>query len=137
MEKSKSQYNVHLTRKIHPVFINSQRTIKKYQMFFVIYFVCYWFSWHPVYWPDILSDPCEWQLMERSKQVLISHCYWIRERLGEKDAKSFSANIDIFQTMLQKKCSPRRGFGVMTIFVIFGTLVFLFFCRENRVILNW
>ena len=74
--------------------------------------------------------------MERSKQVLISHCYWVREKLGEKDAKSFGANIYIFQTMLDKIYSPRRGFGIMTIFVIFGTLVFLFFYRENRVILN-
>ena len=72
--------------------------------------------------------------MERSKQVIISHCYWIRERLGEKDAKSFSANIDIFQTMLDKIYSPRRGISIMTIFVIFGTLVFLFFCRENGVV---
>ena len=74
--------------------------------------------------------------MERSKQVIISHCYWIRERLGEKDAKSFSANMYIFQIMLDEIFSPRRGFGNMTIFVIFGTSVFLFFCQENRVILN-
>ena len=74
--------------------------------------------------------------MERSKQVLISHCDWIRERLGEKDAKSFSANIYIFQKMLDKIYSPRRGFGIMAVFVKFGTLVILFFCQENRVILE-